>query len=85
MNLDFRSVDIEPAQLVAHLLIALGLAHLTLQRANLPLHFAQDIGLAQEVLLGLLDFAQGVLAVGLELGDAGGLFEYGAAVLGLGR
>ena len=75
-------VDVEPAQPVPELLALLRLAHLALQGADLALHLAQDVLLAQEVLLGLLDLAERLLAVGLELGDAGRLLEHGAAVLG---
>ena len=83
LDLALADVDVEPAQLVAQLLVLLGLADLALERADLALHLAEDVRLAEEVLLGLLDLAQGFLAVGLELRDAGGLLEDGAAVLGL--
>ena len=85
LDLALRDVDVQPAQLVAQLLVALRLAHLALERADLPLHLAQHVCLAQEVLLRLVDLAQGLLAVCLELGDAGGLLEHAAPVLGLGR
>ena len=78
-------VDVEPAQLVAEFLVLLRLADLPLQRADLPLHLPQDVRLAQQVLLGLLDLPQRLLAVRLELGDARRLLEHRAAVLGLGR
>ena len=80
-----RDVDVEAAKLVAELLVALRLADLTLQRADLTLHLAQYVRLAKQVLLGLVDLAKGLLAVGLELRDSGGLFEHGAAVFRLGR
>ena len=76
--------NVETAHLVAQLLVALGLAHLTLERADLALHFAQDVRLAQKVLLRLLDFADRLLAVCLELRDSGSLLEHRAAVLRLG-
>ena len=85
LDLALRDVDVQPAQLVAQFLEALRLAHLALERTDLPLHLAQHVGLAQEVLVRLVDLAQGLLAVGLELGDAGGLLEDAATVLWLRR
>ena len=76
--------NIETAHLVAQLLVPLGLSNLTLERADLALHLAQDIRLAQKVLLGLLDLANGLLAVRLEFRNAGGLLKHGTAVFGLG-
>ena len=76
--------NVETAHLVAQLLVALCLAHLTLERADLALHFAQDVRLSQKVLLRLLDLADRLLAVCLELRDSGGLLEHRAAVLRLG-
>ena len=78
-------VDIEPLQFVAKFLVLLGLADLTLERGDLPFHLTEDIGLAEEVLLGLFDLAERLFTVGLELRDAGGLLENGAPILGLGR
>ena len=77
--------DVEPAQLLVQFLVALGLAYLTLEGADLTLHLAQDVRLALEVLLGLVDLAHRLLAIGLELRDAGRLLEHRAAVLGLRR
>ena len=62
------------------LLVPLRLADLTLQGADLALHLLEDVGFAQEVLLGLLDLPQGLLAVGLELRDSRRLLEHTAAV-----
>jgi len=57
---------------------------LTLECADLTLHFADDIGQAEQVRVGLLNLSEGFLAVGLKLGDACCLFEYGAAVFRFG-
>ena len=78
-----RNIDVEDAQLVVKLLILLRLADLTLQGADLALHLPQDVGFAQQVLLGLLDLPQGLLAVGLELRDPSRFLEHAAAVLRL--
>ena len=74
--------NVERAQLVLQLLVAARLAGLALQGTDLALDLADDVGQAQQVGLGLLQLAQGLLAVGLELGDAGGLLEDAAAILG---
>ena len=79
-----RDVDVEDAQLVVKFLVLLRLADLTLERADLALHLLEDVGFAQQVLLGLLDLPQGLLAVGLELRDSRRLLEHAAAVFGLG-
>ena len=83
MDLLLRDVDVEDAQLVVEFLVLLRLADLTLEGANLPLHLLEDIGFAQEVLLGLLDLPYGLLAVGLELRYPRRLLEHAAAVFGL--
>ena len=80
-----RDVDVEDTQLVVKLLVLLRLADLTLERADLALHLLEDVGFAQEVLLGLLDLPQGFLAIGLELRDSRRLLEHAAAVFRLGR
>ena len=45
VDLLLRNVDVESAQFVAQFLVALGLADLTLQRADLALHLAKDVRL----------------------------------------
>ena len=57
VDLLLRNVNVEPAQFIAQLLVALGLADLTLQGTDLALHFAQNVGLAEKILLGLIDFS----------------------------
>ncbi len=78
-------VNIESAQFIAQLFVLLCLADLTLEGRDLALHFAQDVRFAQQILLGLVDLAQRFLAVRLELGNARGLLENRATVLGFGR
>ena len=63
-------------------LIAARLARLALERADLPLHFADDVGEADEVGLGVLELAERLFFLALVLGDTGGLLENRAAVLG---
>jgi hypothetical protein len=65
------------------LLVAPGLAGLALERTDLAFHLADQVGDAQEVLLGLFQLAKGFLLLGLEAGDAGGFLEHQTAVLGL--
>jgi hypothetical protein len=64
------------------LLVAPRLAGLALQGDDLPLDLAQDVGQAQQVLLGLVQLADGLALVGLVLGDAAGFLEHLAAVFG---
>src|SRR2546430_1993085 len=65
--------------------VAAGFASLTLQRTDLALHFADEIGDAKEILLGVFQFAERFLFLRLEFGDARGFFEDHAAILGFGR
>ena len=80
-----RDVNVDSAQFVAQFLVFLRFPDLTLKRTDLPLHLAQNVRLAQQILLGLLDLAEGLLAVGLELRYARRLLEDGAAIFRLGR
>ncbi len=77
-------VDVELVQFVAEGLVGSGFAGLSLERADLPFHFADDVGEAQQVGLGVLELAEGFLLVGLELGDAAGFLENRAPVFGVG-
>ena len=85
VDLLFGDVNIKPAQFIAQFLELLRLAHLTLQGADLTLHLPEDVCLAQEILLGLLDLPQRLLAVRLELRDTCGFLEYRTTVFRLGR
>jgi len=62
--------------------VTAGFAGLALERSDLALDFADEIGDAQEVLLGDFEFAEGLAFLGLEPGDASGFLEHEAAVLG---
>ena len=75
---------VELAQFGLELLVAAGLAGLALEGADLAVELADDVAQAQEVGVRLLELAHGLLAVGPEAGDAAGLLEDGAAVLGAG-
>ena len=81
-GLTFGQGQVDAAQFRAEGAGLFGLLGLTLQLIGLTAQFAQDVGEAGEVLLGLANLAEGLAAVGTELGHAGGLFEDGAAVLG---
>ncbi len=74
------------AQLGAHFVAELGIAlrfrSLPLQRIHLPRDFVENIVHASQVLLGVFQARLGQPLLGLELGDAGGFFEDGAAVGG---
>ena len=65
-----RQLRFQMTQLVRDLFVATRLAGLTLEGANLPLHFANQILDAQKILLGVFQFAQRFLFLRLELGDA---------------
>ena len=72
------------AQLGAHLVaqpgVTLGLRRLPLQRIHLPRDFVEDVVDARQVQLGVFQARLRQPLAGLELGDAGGLFDDGAAV-----
>ena len=72
------------AELVAEGAVALGLGGLALEGAHLPGDFFEDVVDAREVLVGGLEAELGEALFGLEAGDAGGLFDDGAAVERLG-
>ena len=62
--------------------IALGLGGLALQRIHLPRDFLENVIHAGQVQLGVFQARFGQPLLGLELGDAGGLFDDGAAIRG---
>ena len=70
------------AHFVAQLGVALGLRGLALQRIHLARDFFEDVVDAGQVLLGVFEAGFRKALPGLELGDAGGLFDNGAAVGG---
>ena len=63
------------------LFVALGLGRLALQRIHLPADFFEDVEHARQILLGAFQLGFRQPLPGFELGDAGGLFDHGAAVL----
>ena len=75
-----REFGLELGQLIERGLVAAGLAGLALERADLPLHFADDVGEADEVGLGVLQLAQRFLFLALEFRDAGGFLENRTAI-----
>jgi hypothetical protein len=77
--------QLEVADLRAVLLVALGLLRLALERGERLLDLFDDVRDAQQVLLRVVHLAFSGLLLGLELGDARGLFDQRAAVFGLGR
>ena len=78
-----RELRVEMLQLHRDLLVAAGLASLALERADLPLHLADEVIDAQQVLVGVLELAERLLLLRLELRDARRLLEHHAPVLGL--
>ena len=72
------------AQLVAECAVTLGLGGLALERGHLPGDFFEDVVDAGEILFGGFEAEFGEALLGLEAGDAGGLFDDAAAVEGLG-
>ncbi len=72
------------AQFVAEGAVTLGLGGLALERGHLAGDFVEDVVDAGEILLGGFEAQFGEALLGLEAGDAGGLFDDGAAVERLG-
>jgi hypothetical protein len=68
------------AHLIAQLRVPLGLAGLAFQGIHLPRHFVEDVIDAREIQLGVFEARFCEALAGLELGDARGLFDDGAAV-----
>src|ERR1019366_3360007 len=79
--------DQQHAQLGAHFVaqpgVALGLRGLPLQRVHLARDFVEDVVDAGEILLRVFEAGLRQALARFELGDAGGLFNDGAAVCGL--
>ena len=73
---------VEDAQVLHEGLVAARLSRLALERADLALHFLDDVGDAQEVALGVLQLTEGLFFLRLVLRDPGGLLEDRATVLG---
>ena len=77
-----RELRLELGQFIKRGLVAARLAGLALERTDLPLHFADDVGETDEIGLGVLELAQRFLFLALEFRDAGGFLENRAAVFG---
>ena len=75
-------VGVEDAEILHEGLVAAGLACLALERSDLALDLLDDVGDAEEVRLGVFELAESLFLLGLVLGDACGLLEDGAAILG---
>ncbi len=80
-----RLPQLDVANLGLVLAVALGLLRLPAQRAHPLVELGDDVRDPHEVLPGLVELLFGRLLLGLELGDAGGLFDQHAAILRLGR
>ncbi|OQB95849.1 MAG: hypothetical protein BWX86_01052 [Verrucomicrobia bacterium ADurb.Bin122] len=74
----------EMAEAVREALVAHGLRGLAAETADLAADLADDVGHAREILVGEPELLQGLAALRFILGDAGGFFEDGAALLGFG-
>ena len=72
------------AKFVAECAVALGLGGLALERGHLAGDFVEDVVDAGEIEAGGLEAEFGEALFGLEAGDAGGFFDDGAAIEGLG-
>ena len=81
---DAGQIQVDLAQLGLQLLVAAGARGLGAERMDLAAQLRDDVGEAGEVLVGRLELAQRLAAVGAEAGDAGRLLEDRAAVLGAG-
>jgi len=79
-----EKAHVQPGQLAVQLSVEAGLLGLLGQRFHVGGELADDVRDAQQVLLGLLEPTLGLALSRLVAGDAGGLLEQGAPVLGLG-
>ena len=75
-------LGIELLQFEGKLLVTPRLARLTLQRADLAFDLPDEITHAQEILIRILELAQRLAFLRLELGDARRLLEHQAPILG---
>ena len=66
-------------------LVASGLGDLSAQRVHASFLLGEHVAHAQQVRLGVLQLAHGLLFLALVLGDPGGFFKHRATFLGLGR
>ena len=62
-----RKLRVEMLQFVRNLFVAARLAGLPLERADLPLHFADQVRDAQKILLGVFEFAERFLFLAFDI------------------
>ena len=77
-----RELRVEVLEFLGNLFVTARLAGLALERPDLPLHFADEIGNAQQVLFGVFQFAERFLFLALVFRDAGGFLENHPAIFG---
>ena len=77
-------VGIEDADVAGEGLVAAGLGDLALEGVHAAFLLGEDVGDAEEVGLGVFEFAEGFLFLAFVFGDAGGFLEDGAAFFGFG-
>jgi hypothetical protein len=75
--------EAQVAQPMAQALEAHRLGCLSAKASDLTAHFAHDVGYPREVLLGQGQLVHGFAPLALVARDPGGLFEYGAPLVGL--
>ena len=75
-------VGVEHAVIGGERLETAGLRDLAFQRVHAALLFGEHVGYAEQVRLGVFEFAQRVLLLALEFRDAGRFLEHRAAFLG---
>ena len=80
-----RKLRVKVLEFLGNLFVAARFAGLALERTDLPLHFADEIGDAQKVLVGVFQFVKRFLFLALVFRDAGGFLENEAAVFGFAR
>ena len=75
-----RQLGFQLAQFIHDFLVSPSFASLPLQRADLAFHLADGVFQSQEVLLGIVQLAQGFLFLLLEFGDARCFLKYLSAL-----
>jgi hypothetical protein len=74
---------IERLELIKQFLVPARLAGLALQRDNLAFDFFDDVGDADEIGLGVLEFAECFFLLVLVFVDAGRFLKNGASIFGM--
>ena len=75
-----RMVRIEDAKISVERLVAPRLAGLALERADLPLHFFDDVANSEKICVGRFEFAQRFAFLRFVFGNAGGFFKNCASI-----